>query len=224
VAQDLFLLFTDRTLLSITRGVRKMVDLIKKILLVGGIGIVTFPIIYITMMIMDGQLRIEKGSKKPELKEEVEVMKYSPVQDSLSVVNSKTYESLLLQEKRLESEKRRLSKQEERIQLLDKELAEKAQIIEKSRKDIELVVKNNESLEEKRIRALAKIYAAMRPDEAAPILETLPDKLIVTIFKGITEDRQKAKILEKMDRKRAGQISKLMGEPVYTKKNKDNNS
>ena len=145
-------------------------------------------------------------------------MKYSPIQDSMAVVNSKTYESLLEQEKRLAGIERMLEKKEDRIRMADKELLEKAASIERARQEIQSVVKNSEDLELKRIESLARIYASMRPEEAATILETLPDDLIIAILRAINEDRQKAKILERMETGRAGRISKLMGAEIFTKK------
>ncbi len=195
-----------------------MWGLIKNIILVGLVGLASFPILYLTFMFLAGQLRIEKGPKGPETKEEVQILKYSPIQDSMSIVNSKTYESMLEQEKRLDAIQRQLEKKEERIQLLDRELKEKTEAIERARLDIQAVVKNSEDLEQKRIESLARIYGSMRPEEAATILETLPDELIIAILRAIDEDRQKAKILERMETQRAGRISKLMGADVFSKK------
>lgn len=192
--------------------------LIKNVLMIGLIGLASFPLLYIAFMFMAGQLRIEKGPKSVEAKEELQVMKYSPIQDSMAVVNSKTYESLLEQEKRLEAMERMLEKKEDRIRLADKELLEKAASIERAKQEIQNVVKGSEDLEQKRIESLARIYASMRPEEAATILETLPDELIIAILKAINEDRQKAKILERMETSRAGRISKLMGAEIFTNK------
>lgn len=195
-----------------------MMNLIKKILLVGGIGIVAFPILLIALMFAQGVLHVAKGPKQVEKKEEVEVLKYSPIQDSMAVVHSKTYQSLLAQEVRLNAQKRTLGKKEEQIQVLEKELEEKAKAIEAERRRIEEIVKSSHTLEEKRIKALAQIYGAMRPEEAAPLMETLPDQLAIAILKAIDEDTQKAKIIEKMSIEKASRISKIMGASIFAKK------
>lgn len=195
-----------------------MIDLIKKVLLVSIIGLVSFPILYLSFMFGSGQLRIEKGTAAKVEEKEVEYLDYSPLQDSLSAVYSKTYQSMVEQQKRIQQEKRRLKTREERMLLMDAELEKKAKEIDTRKQQLERIVKSSESLEDKRIKALARIYGSMRPDEAAPILETLPDKLIISILKGIGEDRQKAKILEKMNRERAGRISKQMGSAVLKRK------
>jgi flagellar motility protein MotE (MotC chaperone) len=194
-----------------------MWGMIKYVLIVGAAGLLGFPIAYIAIMFFEGQLRIEKGSQAPKVKEEAQVLKYSPIQDSMAVVHSKIYQSMLLEQERLEQGKRQNAKEQDRIALLSRELEEKAQKIQNSKKEIEQIVKTSETLEQRRIQSLAKIYASMRPDEAAPILETLPDRLIIAILKSIGEDRQKAKIMERMDKKRAGRISELMGASVLTK-------
>ena len=96
--------------------------------------------------------------------------------------------------------------------------------IEASKKEIEQIVKSSETLEQRRIISLARIYASMRADEAAPILETLPDKLVIAIIKAISEDRQKAKIMEFMDKKRAGRISELMGASILSREKSEKES
>lgn len=197
-----------------------MAGLIKKALMISIVGFLSFPVLYIVLMFATGQMRIEKGPKKPDDRAKVEVLKYSPIQDSLAAIHSKTFEGLVAQQKRLEAKQRQLAKREERILLLDKQLAEKEKAIEETREKIEEIVKNSQVLENKRIRALAKIYSSMRAGEAAPILESLPEHLSVAIMRAIGEDRQKAKILEKMDREKAGRISKAMGAPILDKKGK----
>jgi flagellar motility protein MotE (MotC chaperone) len=199
-----------------------MKEILKKVLLISAISIVSFPVILISLMFFDGQLRIEKGPKQRVENQEVKTLKYSPIQDSLSVVHTKTFEALVNQQKQMEEEQRILEKREERLRLVENELGEKSTELDEQKKIIESVIKSSETLEDKRVKALAKIYGSMRADEAASILETMPDRLIISILKGIAEDRQKAKILGKMNKEKARKISEDMGAPVFKGKAADN--
>ena len=66
----------------------------------------------------------------------------------------------------------------------------------------------------KRIKQLAKVYGAMRANEAAQILETLDDNLLIKIINAISDDRQKAKIMAGLSKSKAARISKKMGKAV----------
>jgi len=56
---------------------------------------------------------------------------------------------------------------------------------------------------------LAKVYGAMKPAKAAPILETLHPDVVLEIVSRM-KDRQAAKVLASMDRALAAQISSRM--------------
>jgi flagellar motility protein MotE (MotC chaperone) len=62
----------------------------------------------------------------------------------------------------------------------------------------------------KKIKELSKIYGAMRPVEAAQIIETLQDELAVKVLTNIGDERQKGKILSALSREKATRISKLI--------------
>jgi flagellar protein FlbB len=62
--------------------------------------------------------------------------------------------------------------------------------------------------EAKNISRLARLYANMKPEEAAPILKELDDDLIVSILRKM-EDEQAAKILAALDAERAANLTRL---------------
>lgn len=59
------------------------------------------------------------------------------------------------------------------------------------------------------VARLAKVYGAMKPDKAAPILETLHPDIVLEIVSRM-KDRQAAKVLSFMDRALASEISSRM--------------
>ena len=87
------------------------------------------------------------------------------------------------------------------------------QKLAENRKRLEKLVAESNELEQKRIKQLARVYAAMRPREAALILETLEDALLIRILRAINDDRQKGKIVASLSREKAARISRKMGTP-----------
>ncbi|MDR7865458.1 MAG: magnesium transporter MgtE [Sporomusaceae bacterium] len=63
--------------------------------------------------------------------------------------------------------------------------------------------------EAKRISRLARLYAEMKPDEAAPILNQLDDPTVLAIFNKM-EDSQVAKLMALFDARRAARLTQDM--------------
>jgi flagellar motility protein MotE (MotC chaperone) len=78
-------------------------------------------------------------------------------------------------------------------------------------------VGQSDTLDKKRIKQLAKVYGAMRAEEAARILETLDDDLCLNILSSIGDDRQKAKIFSALSATKSAAVSKKLGTPVIPK-------
>jgi flagellar motility protein MotE (MotC chaperone) len=183
---------------------------IKDFIYIAAVTVLTFPILYLTMMFITGAARIEFGSKKEEPEQKIEMIQRNHRKDSLSIVNSKTFQALQQEKYELQKERERLSDKQRKIDLLEKELQESRQTLEKERKRIEKLVSRSDSLDLKKIKDLSKIYGAMRPVEAAQIIETLQDELAVKVLTNIGDERQKGKILSAMSREKATRISKLI--------------
>jgi flagellar motility protein MotE (MotC chaperone) len=111
----------------------------------------------------------------------------------------------------LVAEKTRVAQQQERMLMVQQELEKTRNDLTEERKKLEKVVGQSDTLEKKRIKQLAKVYGAMRPEEAARILETLDDQLLINILSAMGDDRQKAKILSTLSQEKASRISKKIG-------------
>ena len=97
--------------------------------------------------------------------------------------------------------------------ILKKDINRRTDDLKKTKERLEELVKKSSELEERRIKQLASIYESMRPEEAAPILFTLKDRLIVRIMRKIGDDRQKAKVMASManiSKERTGKISRMI--------------
>jgi flagellar motility protein MotE (MotC chaperone) len=183
---------------------------LKDLIYIAAVTVLTFPILYLVMMFLTGAARIEFGSKNEEPEQKVEMIKMNNRRDSLSIVNSKTFQAIQQEKLQLQKERERLSEKQKKIDLLEQELLESRQILEKERKKIEKLVSRSDSLDLKRIKELSKIYGAMRPVEAAQIIETLQDELAVKVITNIGDERQKGKILSALSKEKATRISKLI--------------
>ena len=167
-------------------------------------------------MYATGFLNVSFGFKqgnKEEAKPTVEIIKYTPYQESLAVVHSKAFQAFEMQRKEIEDKEKRLVEDEARLQELKKDITRRTEDLEKTKARLEELVKQSSVIEERRIKQLAQIYGSMRAEEAAPILYTLKDDLIVQIIRRIGDDRQKAKLMTAMgnlSKERAGRISKMM--------------
>ncbi|MBD3345462.1 MAG: hypothetical protein GF401_10410 [Chitinivibrionales bacterium] len=189
---------------------------LKELIAIGAVAILSFPVMYMTVLFMTGHARIEFGPREFDKREEGELRleKQSERIDSLAAVHSKSFQANQQKLKELEKEREKLIKQQEHVAIMQQELeSAKTELIAK-KKEMEQLVKETSELEKKRIRQLAKVYGSMRATEAARILETLDDDLLIKILNSINDDRQKAKIVAAISQKKASRISKKMGKSL----------
>jgi flagellar motility protein MotE (MotC chaperone) len=169
------------------------------------------PVAYFLILLMTDNARIEFGAREKieKVKEELKVLKPSPLKDSLLAQYSKTF--LAMQQERADIAKQREQLQEEqsRVDMVQKELESQKDSLTKERQRMEQLVKQSDELESKRIKQLSRVYAAMRPAEAAQILETLDDNLAGKIVNYIADERQKAKIMSALSKEKAARISSI---------------
>ncbi|MDR0305787.1 MAG: hypothetical protein LBI42_03005 [Chitinispirillales bacterium] len=172
----------------------------------------TFPVLYVAMLLYTGALRFEYGFADKDLEEElrVEEVRHSKRRDSLAAENSKTF--LALQQERAEiiRERERLLEIQERLEMLQENIDGKRDELINERKQLESKLNTNPESENSRYKQLARLYGAMKPAEAAGILETLPDGQVTSILTNINDDRQRARIMTSLSREKAARISKLM--------------
>ncbi|MCP4572089.1 MAG: hypothetical protein GY838_07015 [bacterium] len=110
-------------------------------------------------------------------------------------------------------ERDRIQREKESLVMLRNDVAVQEKILEASRGQLvatiaKLEAKQTSYVEERGRSAvrLAKMYEAMKPGEAAPILGTLDMEIVVEIMSRMKE-RPAAKVLAKMDPRLAAQVS-----------------
>lgn len=176
--------------------------------------VLSFPLMYLGMLLATGNAKLVfKGdlARKIEIQNQARLEKQSMERDSLLLVQSHAFQANVEEKKRLEEERAQLLKEQERLEMLRAELSSERDEIEAERKRYEKALKDSEELNDKRVKKLARVYGAMKANEAARIMETLDDSLCIDIFKFMTEDRQKAKILAAMSGDKATRLSTKMG-------------
>ena len=105
----------------------------------------------------------------------------------------------------------------ERLENLKLETMKAKDEIAEDRRKIEELVGKSADIQDKQIASLAEVYGGMRPDEAAPILLSLDNAMVVRILKKIPETRATSKLmaaLAALDVKRAADITTLLGGKV----------
>lgn len=113
-------------------------------------------------------------------------------------------------------ERDRIQQDKEELLALGQAVAVQEQVLNLSREQLMMVIKKLETkqqdyIEERERSAvkLAKMYEAMKPAQAAPIMQALDMEIILDIM-GRMKERQAAKILSKMDAGLAAQVSTKM--------------
>jgi flagellar motility protein MotE (MotC chaperone) len=182
-------------------------------------AILSFPVIYFVLMLATGTARIEVNQPKKDVTKdrEIKVMKLSAKRDSLAATQSQTFVALEQEKADVEHEKEGLAEQQDRVKIVQDELEKTRTELAAERAKLEKLVSQSDELDKKRIKQLAKVYAAMRPEEAARILETLDDDLCINILSSMGDDRQKAKILSAFSGEKAGRVSKKISMPLKAK-------
>jgi flagellar motility protein MotE (MotC chaperone) len=190
---------------------------LRDVIIIAATTVLSFPLIYLLLMLVTGGARLEINQpKKYEEKKEqqVKLIKINAKHDSLAASQSQTFMALEQQKADLVKEKQQLAEQQERMTMVQQELEKTRADLTAERQKLEKLVSKSDDLDKKRIKQLAKVYGAMRAEEAARILETLDDGLCVNILAEMGDDRQKAKILTALSPEKAARVSKKISAPI----------
>jgi len=182
------------------------------IIAIAAVALATFPVIYVAMLFVTGTLRLEYGFQQQDEEQAVKVeeVRHSARRDSLSAQNTKIFEAVQQERAELAREQERLAEQYSRLEMLQAEIERGRRDLVSERTQLESKMAVVPEAEVARIRKLAKIYEAMKPGEAAAILETLPDAQVAQILSRMGDDRQKGRIMSLLTKEKAGRINRLI--------------
>ncbi len=111
-------------------------------------------------------------------------------------------ESLSRRQAELDQREKTLSAREEKLALYEKDVTEKITHLEQVGKTLKDELKRTHSASDEAAASLAKVYGAMKPSEAAPILDQLDEATALRILTRMKE-KQVGEILPLMTRERA---------------------
>lgn len=162
------------------------------------ISVITFALIFGGVVVVSSQLnKAAQGGSNPELTAE----DYAAAE--------RVFHDMAVERDRIQQDK-------EELMALRQSVAVQEQVLEQGRESLMSVIKKLEQkqieyIEERERSAtkLAKMYEAMKPIQAAPIIGALEMDIILDIM-GRMKERQAAKILAKMDPGLAAQVSTRM--------------
>jgi len=111
-------------------------------------------------------------------------------------------ESLSRRQAELDQREKTLAAREEKLALYEKDVTEKIAHLEQVGKTLKDELKRTHSASDEAAASLAKVYGAMKPSEAAPILDQLDEATALRILTRMKE-KQVGEILPLMTRERA---------------------
>lgn len=162
------------------------------------ISVVTFILIFGGVLVMSGQLNKAANNA------------------GAPTMGPEDYEAAERVFRDMAIERDRIQQDKEDLLALGQAVAVQEQVLNLSREQLLMVIKKLESKQQEYIEErersavkLAKMYEAMKPAQAAPIMQALDMEIILDIM-GRMKERQAAKILSKMDAGLAAQVSTRM--------------
>ncbi len=111
-------------------------------------------------------------------------------------------EALAARQANLEQREESLVAREDRLELYEKDLAEKIAHLESLQKEMAHDSKVEDEADAEAASGLAKVYAAMKPSEAAPLLDRLDDQTVLRILAHMRA-KQIGELLPLLDRDKA---------------------
>jgi flagellar motility protein MotE (MotC chaperone) len=196
---------------------------LKDLLGISLVSIFLFPVILVCIMLAAGVVHLEFGDGKD--KDRIKTA-YSgdeaARQEESEAKQLKAYKALEIKEKELRDKEAEVNVEIERLENLKMETMKAKDEIAEHRRKIEEAVGRSADMQDKQIASLAEVYGGMRPDEAAPILLSLDNAMVVRIMKKIPETRATSKLLAALaalNVKRAAEITTLLGGKGRMEKN-----
>jgi flagellar motility protein MotE (MotC chaperone) len=94
-------------------------------------------------------------------------------------------DSVTRRQAELEAREKRLGEREQQLALFEKDVSGKITELEKLEEQLQTQAAEAKASSQEAADSLAKVYAAMKPADAAPILDKLDDATVLRIFKGM---------------------------------------
>lgn len=107
----------------------------------------------------------------------------------------------------LDNQEKELKRREERVELAEKSLDKKLEELKRLRAEITGLFEQEKKERDDRLKTMVTtICINMKPDQSAAILANMEDEIVLKMFSMIP-DKQLSRILEKMDKKKAADLT-----------------
>ncbi len=164
------------------------------------VSVVTFTVIFSVILVSTGMLENAVRISLPE--------PLGP-KDDAELAAERLKASLDAERDRVQKGTERLLTLQTSFDVEEKVLADQQAHITSMIEELRAVQATYAEEREASVARLAKVYGAMKPAKAAPILETLDPEIVLDVVSRM-KDRQAAKVLSFMDRALASEISYRM--------------
>jgi flagellar motility protein MotE (MotC chaperone) len=111
-------------------------------------------------------------------------------------------EAITHRQAELDARERELTGREEHLKVYEQDVTAKIASLEEIEKRLQVRAKAASAAIDSAAESLAKVYGAMKPQDAAPILERLDESTVLTIF-GRMKEKQIGEILPLMSKEKA---------------------
>ncbi len=137
--------------------------------------------------------------------------------------DSELIQSVSLERAHLKRLQRNLLLEQNRLQQTRKEVEARILVLQKLQEDLKTrIVEWNKRLQTKQdqeTRHLVKVYEAMSPEEAGPLVSALDQRIAVKLLSRM-KDKKAGKILEAMEKKKAVRLTEILASMKKMKKKK----
>lgn len=113
--------------------------------------------------------------------------------------------------RRIRVREEELDRRERNLRTLENEINEKLQELGRLEESLDKMLQEADVLKDQKIRHLVDVYANMKPQQAAQVLETLDENIAVKILAGM-RGRQAGDILTNVNSSKAARLSELLTE------------
>jgi len=111
-------------------------------------------------------------------------------------------EAIARRQSELDAREREVAAREEHLKIYEQDVTAKIASLEEIEKRLQVRAKSASAAIDAAAESLAKVYGAMKPTDAAPILERLDEPTVLTIF-GRMKEKQIGEILPLMSKEKA---------------------
>ncbi len=191
---------------------------LKDIIALGLLGVVTFPVVLLGVLLWTGNVRLVFGpeardpnarAKLLERPEDIPGATLAPADSNHGAARSGS----AMNAGELDEREAEVLRETRRLEDLRLDNVRLRDTIRAERERLERLLLSADSLEGKRTEVLAATFTGMKADQAGKILSALDDVIVTAVLRKVSDDKGRAKLLAalgKIDVQRAARVARLL--------------